>query len=181
MPGPIRRLVVMCWRVSPCSASPWCSWRRPRPAPEARGRRLGHRRRHLHHLGVVPERQLLCRRRRGRQRPHLQRVLVVVALGHRRKQFSPRCRARAPASAPPSTRTATPSPTTGPRGRRPRTSTEAILTSVSCPSADFCVAVDGEGNALTYNGSSWSSPSDIDGSNVLVGVVPERHLLRRCR
>ena len=36
-------------------------------------------------FGVVPEHHLLCRRRRERQRPHLQRVLVVVALGHRRK------------------------------------------------------------------------------------------------
>jgi hypothetical protein len=34
---------------------------------------------------------------------------------------------------------------------------------VSCPSASFCAAVDGHGNALTYNGSSWSSPSDIGG------------------
>jgi hypothetical protein len=30
------------------------------------------------------------------------------------------------------------------------------LASVSCPSASFCVAVDVEGNAFTYNGSSWS-------------------------
>ena len=38
------------------------------------------------------------------------------------------------------------------------------------------------GNALTYNGSSWSSPSDIDGSNIpLLGVVPERQLLYRRR
>ena len=36
------------------------------------------------------------------------------------------------------------------------------LTSVSCPSASFCVAVDGSGNVLTYNGSSWSVPKSID-------------------
>jgi len=33
--------------------------------------------------------------------------------------------------------------------------------SVSCPSADFCVAVDDAGNAITFNGSSWSSPSNF--------------------
>ncbi len=36
------------------------------------------------------------------------------------------------------------------------------LTSVSCPSASFCVAVDDSGNALTFNGSSWSAPTSID-------------------
>ena len=39
---------------------------------------------------------------------------------------------------------------------------QRIPRSVSCPSATFCAAVDGVGNALIYNGSSWSSPSDID-------------------
>jgi hypothetical protein len=33
---------------------------------------------------------------------------------------------------------------------------------VSCPSASFCAAVDNKGNALTYNGSSWSAPANID-------------------
>jgi hypothetical protein len=33
---------------------------------------------------------------------------------------------------------------------------------VSCPSASFCVAVDINGHALTYNGSSWSAPVSID-------------------
>ena len=32
------------------------------------------------------------------------------------------------------------------------------LTSVSCPSSSFCMAVDGGGNALSWNGSSWSAP-----------------------
>ena len=45
-----------------------------------------------------------------------------------------------------------------------------VLTSVSCPSASFCVAVDNAGNALTYNGSSWSSPSNIDGSSSINSV-----------
>ncbi|MCL4448303.1 MAG: IPT/TIG domain-containing protein [Actinobacteria bacterium] len=44
------------------------------------------------------------------------------------------------------------------------------LNSVSCPSATFCVAVDGNGNALTYNGTSWSSPTNIDGTNQLHSV-----------
>ena len=35
---------------------------------------------------------------------------------------------------------------------------------VSCPSASFCAAVDYEGNALTFNGSSWSAPAKIDGT-----------------
>jgi hypothetical protein len=34
--------------------------------------------------------------------------------------------------------------------------------SVSCPSATFCIAVDSTGYASNYNGSSWSSLSDID-------------------
>jgi hypothetical protein len=42
--------------------------------------------------------------------------------------------------------------------------------SVSCPSANFCVVVGFFGNAVTYNGTSWSSPSDIDGNNFLISV-----------
>lgn len=37
------------------------------------------------------------------------------------------------------------------------------LKSVSCPSASFCAAVDEVGNAFTYDGSVWSSPSEIGG------------------
>jgi hypothetical protein len=36
------------------------------------------------------------------------------------------------------------------------------LDSVSCPSASFCVAADGHGNALTYNLSKRSKPVRID-------------------
>ncbi len=45
------------------------------------------------------------------------------------------------------------------------------LESVSCTNTNttFCVAVDLAGNALTYNGSSWSS-SDIDGTTQLNAV-----------
>ena len=34
-----------------------------------------------------------------------------------------------------------------------------ILTAVSCASPTFCVAVDTNGRALTWNGSSWAAPS----------------------
>jgi hypothetical protein len=44
------------------------------------------------------------------------------------------------------------------------------LTSVSCPRASFCAAVDRDGNVLTYNGSSWSSPVDIDAGNYLSSI-----------
>jgi hypothetical protein len=35
-------------------------------------------------------------------------------------------------------------------------------TSVSCPSNRFCAAVDAAGNALIYNGTSWSPPTPVD-------------------
>ncbi len=41
---------------------------------------------------------------------------------------------------------------------------------MSCPSASFCVAVGPTGTALTYNGSSWSAPIDIDGTDALTSV-----------
>jgi hypothetical protein len=43
------------------------------------------------------------------------------------------------------------------------------LNSVSCPTASFCVTVDRMGDFLTYNGSSWSSPDEID-QNALYSV-----------
>ena len=36
------------------------------------------------------------------------------------------------------------------------------LDGVSCASQSFCIAIDGEGNAFTYNGGSWSAPDLID-------------------
>ena len=34
---------------------------------------------------------------------------------------------------------------------------------VSCPASDFCAAVDGaSGNVVTFNGSDWSAPVNID-------------------
>ena len=45
------------------------------------------------------------------------------------------------------------------------------LSSLSCPTASFCVAADVSGNVLTYNGSSWSSPDSINfGYAVLTSV-----------
>ena len=44
------------------------------------------------------------------------------------------------------------------------------LLSVSCPSASFCVAVDYPGNALTWNGNSWSSPVSVDPYNPTTGL-----------
>jgi hypothetical protein len=40
------------------------------------------------------------------------------------------------------------------------------LTSVSCVAALFCAAVDSSGDALTYNGSSWSAPASIGATSL---------------
>jgi hypothetical protein len=37
--------------------------------------------------------------------------------------------------------------------------------SISCPSTGFCMAVDDNGHALSYNGQSWSSPVKVDPSS----------------
>ena len=39
---------------------------------------------------------------------------------------------------------------------------DEILLGVSCPTANFCVAVDDGGHAVVYNGTSWSAPVVID-------------------
>ena len=36
------------------------------------------------------------------------------------------------------------------------------LVDVSCASASFCAAIDYSGHALTWNGSSWSAPDEVD-------------------
>lgn len=41
---------------------------------------------------------------------------------------------------------------------------------VSCPTSSFCAAVDGAGNAFTFDGVSWSSADDIDGAFPLASV-----------
>ena len=50
-------------------------------------------------------------------------------------------------------------------------SEERELSSVSCPSPSFCAAVDYEGNALTYDGTSWSVPSQVDPGGGLDSVT----------
>jgi hypothetical protein len=35
-------------------------------------------------------------------------------------------------------------------------------TSVSCPVANFCMAIDEFGNVVTYNGTTWSAPMQAD-------------------
>ena len=44
------------------------------------------------------------------------------------------------------------------------------LISISCSSASFCAAIDKSGNAVTYNGSSWTAPTKIDNPEWLVSV-----------
>jgi hypothetical protein len=44
------------------------------------------------------------------------------------------------------------------------------LQSVSCPSTSFCIAVDSGGGAVTFNGTAWSAPEDIDGKVPLTSV-----------
>ena len=39
------------------------------------------------------------------------------------------------------------------------------LNAVSCPTTSFCMAVDGNGNAFTWNGATWSRPISVD-SNI---------------
>ena len=41
---------------------------------------------------------------------------------------------------------------------------------LSCTSSSFCLAVDENGNALTYDGSSWSAAIDIDAERGLTSV-----------
>jgi hypothetical protein len=36
------------------------------------------------------------------------------------------------------------------------------LSSVSCPTTTFCAAVDSSGNALTFNGATWTKPTRLD-------------------
>jgi RHS repeat-associated protein len=44
------------------------------------------------------------------------------------------------------------------------------ISSVSCPTASFCAAVDTSGYATTFNGTSWTTPSHIDSSHALQAV-----------
>jgi len=44
------------------------------------------------------------------------------------------------------------------------------ITSVSCVTTTFCMAVDQLGNEFTWNGSTWSAPLDVDSANILDSV-----------
>ncbi len=44
------------------------------------------------------------------------------------------------------------------------------LGAVSCTDTSFCMAVDEDGNALSYNGTTWSSPTSIDNGSGLTSV-----------
>ncbi len=41
---------------------------------------------------------------------------------------------------------------------------------MSCATTTLCVAVDDNGDALTYDGSTWSAPTGIDGGHALTSV-----------
>ena len=41
---------------------------------------------------------------------------------------------------------------------------------VTCASRAFCMAVDGSGNALTYDGTSWSDPARFDDAGGLASL-----------
>ncbi len=45
-----------------------------------------------------------------------------------------------------------------------------LMSSVSCTSSSFCMAVDTSGHVVKYNGTSWSAPSDIDGTASIESV-----------
>ena len=85
-----------------------------------------------------------------------------------------------PPSVSPSDTVEMPSSTTDRRGR-PTTSTGARNWFQSTvPTASFCVAGDTNGNALTYNGSSWSSVTHRRQCDHLC-LVPNHVVLRRNR
>jgi eukaryotic-like serine/threonine-protein kinase len=58
----------------------------------------------------------------------------------------------------------------GPDSADPSDGNGTGITSLSCVSPSFCVAVDAIGNALTYSDGAWSSPDDIDGDTTLESV-----------
>jgi len=62
--------------------------------------------------------------------------------------------------------------TTGPvtAWSAPSTIDSRSLSGVSCPTSSFCMAVDGGGYAVKYNGSSWASAGDIDSTRVLNNI-----------
>ena len=57
--------------------------------------------------------------------------------------------------------------TTGPVAT---TDAHGSLTSVSCPTVEFCAAVSWDGDALTFDGVTWSPSTAVDLASTLVGV-----------
>jgi hypothetical protein len=41
---------------------------------------------------------------------------------------------------------------------------------ISCPSSNRCIAVDGTGSVFSFNGSSWSSATDVDGQTPITAL-----------
>lgn len=46
----------------------------------------------------------------------------------------------------------------------------SALNAVSCPTSDFCAAVDDHGRVFLYRAGGWSPPGDIDGAQPLTSV-----------
>lgn len=64
----------------------------------------------------------------------------------------------------------TPAGATGPSWNSPVVVAPGIVSAVSCSSSSFCAAVDGNGYVVTYNGTGWSSPDQIDPNGSLTAV-----------
>ena len=63
----------------------------------------------------------------------------------------------------PAAQAASPTPTWGaPLSVVPVPDESPVIEGTSCATTSFCVAVDGSGNAYTFNGTSWSGATDID-------------------
>ena len=54
-------------------------------------------------------------------------------------------------------------------------SPQGDLTSISCPVPNFCMAIDSDGNVVTYNGTTWSAPRlvdpDLPGTNPVISCI----------
>ncbi len=55
-----------------------------------------------------------------------------------------------------------------------------LLTSVSCPTTSFCVALDGTGHAVTFDGSRWSAPRAVLPDDAADGIGVNRLDLVDC-
>lgn len=56
--------------------------------------------------------------------------------------------------------------------RPPPTTVVNVPLSVSCPSVQFCMAVDDQGNAIRFNGTSWTKPTAIENGGMTVVSCP---------